>query len=1105
MKRFAVLLGVLAALVCAAASPELRNAVLEKDVYRIENASPRQSFVRLEFPLDQKAVKPFTFGGEAKVQGPEDGKVHAYLRVDLEFADGTRLEWVNLGARNSADFQRYARTFAAKKPIKKATYYALFNGAGKAEFRNLFLAEDQPKPAAKPLPAGFAAGAEPEKLGKLKEFRRDLCLVTDLADAAIVAPETPYGAELAAMVNAALPKPVPVVPASAYDKALKLDRNLIVIGSRDTNPVVEHYYLLHKVLLDCYYPGKGGYTVRTLHNPFGDKHNVVFAGGSDEAGTRAAVAQLVKRIREGKGRLGWTADIKLAPSLQVPFNANRVPLWEESHGYGSKGYFGWQSFSRNLMVYYMTGEKRYLDEFLRLAFKADKKELFALDDESHHNLDDPMLEPYHYRWVMTPVLWDLVEESPDLAEADRIRVTAKLYEMLKTRISKQYWFSIANSGRTRREFLPNRHLSWESVIVWATANYIHRHYDCYEGRQAMMLSTNLLWAVDHMPAMQTGSVFWYNTYIQPFFVYAAMAKGRNAVGLPVLRHLADGLAAIADLRPNDWSQHFSSEACLRLAAHLTQDQACYRLADLLGTPDLPFRAGWSFLTEKPYPRDFFRETSGKFFVHRADPRGAAWFNPPYPKDEVVEWLTWREKPEGTGDLLVLYPYPGYASREPFHNFAVRTLRIGDDFLLNGFRTQLQLYADGMTPGEVAKYGHVTGKDVVAGDTVVIRGEVRNFNGFDWHRTIILRKNKFLVFWDEVTPLEPYQDIEIVNTVQPAGRVNARGAEFQLVPAPAPERGGDAFFATVGAGEILRVNPHGPRPYMQGYVGFEGVTAGMKFEIPFVMPETSEARLVLGVGCHMERRADFRVKLDGRTVLEKFHPITSDRAVVRVDLGKHRIEAGKHLVTVEVLNPDRNFPANTILALERLDVRRDLTPPKTSFWTVASSAPGRREIANGGMNFTTLGKGAETVRFATVLRPGAPDAKALSAETLADGDRLKVGHIRREEWPGLILIVCVFGAVWAMCLDWLPVKWPSVFQPDPSPWLDSYLLMFTLLAQYLSAQKCWECWIVWLIVNAANIVLYISSGLYLMPVVSLLYLANGIWSLISWKKMYNKNE
>lgn len=115
---------------------------------------------------------------------------------------------------------------------------------------------------------------------------------------------------------------------------------------------------------------------------------------------------------------------------------------------------------------------------------------------------------------------------------------------------------------------------------------------------------------------------------------------------------------------------------------------------------------------------------------------------------------------------------------------------------------------------------------------------------------------------------------------------------------------------------------------------------------------------------------------------------------------------------------------------------------------------------------------------------------------ADSDRLKVGGLNKNQWSGLLLIVCVFGAVWAKVLE---------STSDPMPWLDSYILMFTLFAQYLSAQKCWECWIVWLVVNIANVILYISSGLYIMPVVSVLYIANGIWSLISWKKLYNNNE
>lgn len=118
------------------------------------------------------------------------------------------------------------------------------------------------------------------------------------------------------------------------------------------------------------------------------------------------------------------------------------------------------------------------------------------------------------------------------------------------------------------------------------------------------------------------------------------------------------------------------------------------------------------------------------------------------------------------------------------------------------------------------------------------------------------------------------------------------------------------------------------------------------------------------------------------------------------------------------------------------------------------------------------------------------------EQAADNpQRLKVSHLGAREWSGLLLIALVLGSALGGYL--------SEKTADPSPWLDSYILMLTFLAQYLSAIKCWECWIVWLVVNAANLALYLNSGLVLMPVVSSLYLANGIWSLFTWKKL-NRN-
>jgi len=129
----------------------------------------------------------------------------------------------------------------------------------------------------------------------------------------------------------------------------------------------------------------------------------------------------------------------------------------------------------------------------------------------------------------------------------------------------------------------------------------------------------------------------------------------------------------------------------------------------------------------------------------------------------------------------------------------------------------------------------------------------------------------------------------------------------------------------------------------------------------------------------------------------------------------------------------------------------------------------------------------------------------SEEERNSSGELRIGKMKAWHWANLFVVIFLVGSLWAKVLQWLPERWPDVFSPDPSPLLDSYILMATLCAQFLSARKYWECWILWLVINVANIILYISAGLYLMPVVSALYIANGIWSLVSWKRKFNANE
>lgn len=114
----------------------------------------------------------------------------------------------------------------------------------------------------------------------------------------------------------------------------------------------------------------------------------------------------------------------------------------------------------------------------------------------------------------------------------------------------------------------------------------------------------------------------------------------------------------------------------------------------------------------------------------------------------------------------------------------------------------------------------------------------------------------------------------------------------------------------------------------------------------------------------------------------------------------------------------------------------------------------------------------------------------------DGKSLKVSSLSWPERVIGILLVFMTAALWGWLLD-------RLFPSDPHPYLDSCVTVLILAAQLLSALKKWDCWVAWIIVNIAQIALHISVGNVFMPVVCGLYLANGIWSLVSWKKSYNK--
>ena len=139
----------------------------------------------------------------------------------------------------------------------------------------------------------FSAGEEHIEIQRLKSLYADTVLVENRqARAVIVIPsDGRYGTDVSILqdrIKLLTGVELPVHFDDVSPGEILLTRNVIALGNMATNRFIEQLYRQWYVLLDLKYPGEGGYVVRSLHNPYGTGHNVIFIGGSDEDGVESS-------------------------------------------------------------------------------------------------------------------------------------------------------------------------------------------------------------------------------------------------------------------------------------------------------------------------------------------------------------------------------------------------------------------------------------------------------------------------------------------------------------------------------------------------------------------------------------------------------------------------------------------------------------------------------------------------------------------------------------------------------------------------------------------------------------------------------------------------
>ena len=766
-------------LLAAEAPPQFRcgsNASFADGVYTLTSDGKAYTTCHhlVQFPAPES--RTIVFSAETRTIS-DSGKADAGYSLmlnDGRYEDGSKKGYV--AARpcpQGPEWQKVELRYTPAKPMTAVRFRLVFaRRVGKVEFRDPQITyvtpEKNAKPAAKPAPAPVntraIAKAKLSEYGKRTTFVRNLYLETPLVRNGRPAAAIVGSAELAGRINRAVQAKtgcaLPVVPDTQYTGD-KLDTHLIVVGSRDRNRTASSLYSRYYTMVDARYPGKAGYEVRTIHNVFGDGHNVITVAGS--VSDEAAVDCLVRKIEAApKGKdliLPRLTELKLDPSLKLPDKIEDLTSWNalKPDSRGAMGY-GWNSFGRAFYMLYVTGERKYADMVMRFAFpdKETIRELDRRDTETYKEMRErPLVGIYHYLGISAILWWDLVEESPVWTPEEREKLTREFYLQLIHHLTASE-FSPYRFHAPLKFDGKDRHNMWEMALDYACARYFAKYYPGPESAEMFRLCRNMDSTLyEHY--MHPGiTVSYHSTALNPILHYTLLRYGDEKIGNPMLVKLIRSLGILAETHPEkgDWYTDMASPLMLEICAYLAQDKFYHRLAEQKGFgPE--FRAGQSFIpVRENYPHDFARDSLNKWSIAPTQENGPI---------GDIEYLSWRDDQDNMLLLDTRYS-PG---RIAFHHLSLSSARVNGVLLLRGLDNAMQFYPEGLSDmalPRAAKVLHTGPRTVTA--------KVANVHGFDWQRTWKI-EGDVLTAEDTVTPLRDMKFAEILNSFCPAA-----GSEWQ---------------------------------------------------------------------------------------------------------------------------------------------------------------------------------------------------------------------------------------------------------------------------------------------------------------------------------------
>lgn len=465
--------------------------------------------------------------------------------------------------------------------------------------------------------------------------------------ATIVIPEDAAYRTLAAEINvrirqcagAELPVAVGKRPADLLPRG-----HVIAVGNLANNPFIERLYFQWFCLADQWYPGEGGYEVRSIHNPYGTGTNVILCSGSEERGAAEAVRRFCALLKPADPlSLGWLLDLRLGQNLKSPEDRDRTPPLLRLFTDGLEMPLGYNEASRLGLMYYYTGDGRYARTFLAAARESG---LLARADHyyAHHNA----------------LVWDLIEESPLFTAEDRLFVTNQLLEHARSGESGG-GIGVLSDGSG---LLFDRHAGFIGLCALGDGRYFARDYPSPEW-------TKILAAVDayfkpHLGSFASGSDLARGiyTYLEAMLIYSLLTGNEEIVKSGALRAWADRCVALCDplgfLVPSGQYDEMSYPYfTLRKAAYLLADPGLLYVAEMrrrAGEAQGAYQLGMEYDQGQAFAGDIEpRPPLNLTGVHVVplDSRERRVFDPALPQEKAFAKVTFRTGFDRDDQFLLL--------------------------------------------------------------------------------------------------------------------------------------------------------------------------------------------------------------------------------------------------------------------------------------------------------------------------------------------------------------------------------------------------------------------------------------------------------------------